>query len=597
MNKTLAELCTSHGVEPTYEDVDQREHSIPESTLEALVDIFGISKPADRPPDGIPEALAEPAPPQCYVPPFLKQGRAWGVTCQVPALKSQESLGMGDFRDLASFCGLAAAEGADFVGVNPLHALFWSDPGRISPFSPSNRRFLNPLYLVPGWFECGWEFSPQQRAEAERLNAGELVNFAAAAQLKKAILRALFAHHGKIDLSSAAYEEFRRQGGEPLTAHATFEALSEEMTKRGFGAGWPSWPEEFQDHGSEAVQAFVRENQDAISFHLWLQFHADRQLARVQKMALDAGMRIGLYVDYAVGAAPDGSAAWSDPANTVPDLSVGAPPDTFSATGQDWGLAPLSPVEMAEHHGKPIADALGAAVRHAGAIRIDHAMSLGRLWLIPRGRSAMEGAYVRYPLTTLLRRVAEVSQETQSLVIGEDLGTVPEGFREVIMDRELHSYKVWFFEWDDGDPPEPAQWAKTAIACIGTHDTNTFAGWWTGDAIDLQLTLGRLSREGAAKGQIERNAERAALRRRLGGKGADVESASLAVHRQLANSPCRLAALQIEDALCLTNQVNVPGTLDEYPNWRRRLPVPLERLGRHRSFNRHCAVFRARRPR
>ena len=594
MRGSLAELCASHGIEPSYVGFDGREHAVPEATLAALAELFGLERPAARPPAGIRAALDERDPPRCHVTRGLGRRRAWGITCQVPALASSRNLGMGDFADLAELCRLAAAEGADFVGINPLHALFWSAPERVSPFFPSNRRFLNPLYIAVEWVPGFNGLSPQEEAEAATLREKALLDGPGVAGLKGRVLRRLFAAFPWTARRRAAFDAFRAERGDALEGHALFEAISEYMTADGRSAAWSGWPELFCDRGTAEVRAFALERRENVEFHLWLQWLADTQLARVQRAARDAGMRIGLYLDVAVGAAPDGSAAWTAPEITVPGVSVGAPPDDFSVSGQDWGLAPHSPVSIAEMDGRPFAETIAAVMRHAGAIRIDHAMSLARLWLIPRGAPATEGAYVRYPLSTMLRRLAEDSRAARALVIGEDLGVVPEGFRELMERRRIHAYKVFFFEGDKAGLSFLPHWPRDALACLATHDMPTFTAWWQGADLDLRRQLGMVSAEERDDLRRRRDAERRQLAKRFGTRSSAKLSPRL--HAAVAGCSCRLMALQIEDALGIVEQVNVPGTVDEHPNWRHRLPVRLERLADHPGWRAHVAAMREARP-
>lgn len=589
---SLASLCASHGIEPRYHGIDGRENDVPEATLSALAGIFGLTVEAESAPAGIEDARAEASPPHCFVPERLRDARAWGLTCQVPSLVSLRNLGIGDFADLARLAEIAAAEGADFLGVNPLHAMFWSDPERISPFSPSNRRFLNPIYLAPDWIDGFQGLTPDELDHAARLRATPRVQTPAAAVLKDRVLRRLYSAM-KDDHDFGA---FVSEGGETLRAHALFETVSAAMVAEGHSAGWMGWPEPYRDHTSDEVRRLADERPDELRYHLWLQWQADRQLARVQAAARKAGMRVGLYLDIAVGAQPDGSASWTDPHLTVPELKIGAPPDPFSALGQDWGLAPLSPVVMRERRGQPLAEVMEAVMRHAGAVRIDHAMSLARLWLIPQGHRAIDGAYMRYPLSILLARLAECSQAARTLVIGEDLGVVPEGFRELMAERALHSYKVWFFERGTDGLPDVASWPVDGLACLGTHDLHTTPGWLAGADIELGALLGGLDPEHAGDAHARRADDRESLARRLGA-GADPVSLSLALHAHMASSPCRLAALQIEDALGVEAQINVPGTIDEHPNWRNRLPVPLENLPDSPGWREHARIMRESRPR
>lgn len=588
----LASLCASHGIEPFWRGFDGREHQVPETTLAALAGIFGLHVEAPTPPAGIAAACAEADPPRCFLPPEFGDVRIWGVTCQVPSLASARNLGMGDFADLARLAEIAAAEGADFLGVNPLHAMFWADPERISPFSPSNRQFLNPLYLAPEWIDGFDGLTPEEADHVARLRGTPRVQTPASAALKDRVLRRLFARAAP----DADLDAFVHDGGETLHAHALFEAVSAAMVRNGHGAGWMGWPEPFRDHASPEVASLAGRHADELRYHLWLQWQADRQLGSVQRTALDAGMRVGLYLDIAVGTQPDGSATWTDPHLTVPELKIGAPPDDFSTLGQDWGLAPISPVVMRERRGRPLAEIMSAVMRHAGAVRIDHAMSLARLWLIPRDREALAGAYMHYPLAILLARLAESSQAARALVIGEDLGVVPHGFRELMTRRALHSYKVWFFERGPEGLPDTGHWPADGLACLGTHDLHTVAGWVACADLDVRAQLGVIEPDRADALRRERVDDRARLARLLGAEPATLPL-SLALHRHMAASPCRLAALQIEDALGVEAQVNVPGTIDEYPNWRTRLPVTLDDLDAEHSFREHARIMRETRPR
>lgn len=588
---SLHHLAISHGIEPAYPGPDGSEQAVPEEILHLLVQIFGLSIQAETVPAGIMEALAEPEPPSCFVPEALQDARIWGVTTQLPALVSRRNLGMGDFADLAELAKIVAAEGGDFLGVNPLHAMFGADPARISPFSPSNRQFFDTRFLAPDWIEGFDGLTAEESDHAARLHATPRVQTEAATVLKDRVLRRIFARVP----ADPGFETFI-SGNEALGAHAAFETISAMMVRAGHGAGWMSWPDAYQDRHSAEVSQLLENEAEELRYHLWLQYQADLQLAHVQREARAAGMRVGLYLDIAVGTAADGSATWADPHLTVPALKIGAPPDPFAPLGQDWGLAPISPVVMRERRGQPLAEILSAVMRHAGAVRIDHAMSLARLWLIPEGRSASDGAYMRYPLLILLARLAEASLAARTMVIGEDLGTVPQGFHELMAARALHSYKVWFFERADGGLPDTGRWPVGGLACLGTHDLPTIPGWIAAADIEIAADLGRIDPDEAGEVEAERHDDRARLACLLGAEETG-RSLSLALHRHMAASPCRLAALQIEDALGMEAQVNVPGTIDEYPNWRNRLAVSLEDLAEDSSFREHASAMREARPR
>ncbi len=594
--ESLVALCASHGIEPRYTGIDGVTRDVSADTLAALADIFGI---ADGSPAFLPDietACAEPSPLRCHVPAFLANARVWGVTCQLASLSSERNLVIGDYADLSALCTVAANEGADFVGVNPLHALFWSDPGRVSPFAPSNRRFLNPLYIALEWVAGFGGLSDEERAGATRASAGPLIDHAAVWRVKSPLLRRCFNQFPWNEAQQSSFRAFCDHGGDALAAHATYEAIAEEMVAEGNGPTMDGWPEPLRRSISAEVAAFVRENRARVDFHLWLQWVSKQQLDRVQREARDAGLRIGLFLDFAVGAAPDGSAAWADPKMTVPGVSIGAPPDPFSIAGQDWGLAPLSPMRLAAQEGEPLAATWAAVMRGAGAVRIDHAMGIARLWLIPRGASPTDGAYVRFPLSVLLRRLAEVSEDAGTVVVGEDLGVVPHRFRDLMAARSVHSYKVYFFERDAAGRAHTRGWPVDALACIGTHDMPTFAAWWRGDDIEARASLGLLERGDVAPATAMREREREAMCAELDRSG-DALELSLRLHAHIASSPCRLSALQLEDALGLAMQVNIPGTATEHPNWRQRLPVAVSRLGDNATFRKHTAAMRAARPR
>jgi 4-alpha-glucanotransferase len=596
VNESLAHLCAAHGIEPHYTGLDGVTRHVPEATLFALAEIFDISNASPLPPSEIDAVRAEPMPPRCYIPEELVDKRVWGITCQLSGLISARNAGIGDFADLLAFCRLAASEGADFVGVNPLHALFWSDPQRVSPFFPSNRQLLNPIYVALDWIDGFDGFRADEQAEVEAARSGEIVDVAAVTRLKDRVLRRLFESFSK----SAEAVDFRADLGSALAAHATFEAISETMAAEGRGATPAEWPDAYRRHDSPEVAAFSAENSTLVDYHAWLQWLAHRQLEKVQRSARDAGMRIGLYLDCAVGAAPDGSAAWSDPTITVPGVSIGAPPDFFNTGGQDWGLAPLSPVRLAAIEGKPLARDLAAVTQYAGAVRIDHAMSLARLWLIPRGAPPTDGAYVRYPLSSLLKRIAEVSHATRTIVIGEDLGVVPVGFRELMHERVLHRYMIFFFEGDGDGFADPRHWPADSLACIATHDMPSLARWWRGSDLDLREAMGLLTGHDAEGARQHRERDRNALLRRLQlspETALDPAHLSVSLHTLLAASPSRLAALQIEDALCLDSQANIPGTVFEHDNWVRRIPVAIEHLADNPAFRAHTAAMRVARPR
>ena len=424
--------------------------------------------------------------------------RAWGITCQLYGLRSGRNAGMGDFEDLAQLAEMAARHGADFVGVNPLHALFLAAPAHFSPYSPSSRRFLNPLYIAVDRLEG---VAPSDQAGLEDAREAELVDYPEVAALKRAAFDAAFAHfrHQHQDTGSdadVAFQSFRARQANSLVGFALFEALSEHFAAQGLSVGWRDWPDDYKDSSSPAVRAFRQRHGDRVEFHAWLQWVAAEQLAVAQRRALAAGMRIGLYLDLAVGVAPDGADTWCAPDKVIAGARIGAPPDPFNAGGQDWGLAPLSPEPMREGHTDGLRAVLDAAMRHAGAIRLDHVMALRRLYLIPQGRPSSDGAYVDYPLDALLDVVAAASMDRRTIVIGEDLGTVPHGFRDTMREANILGYRVLFFErGHDGGFRPPADYDRSALACVATHDLPTLAGWWRGRDIAERAKIGLIAQE------------------------------------------------------------------------------------------------------
>lgn len=364
------------------------------------------------------------------------------------------------------------------------------------------------------------------------------------------------------------------------------------------------------------VRRFERENEERIDFHMWLQWVAESQLRRAQERAIASGMRIGLYLDLAVGVAPDGADTWSQPEAVIAGARLGCPPDMFNEKGQDWGLAPLSPIALRANGLAPFEAVLGELMRSAGAVRIDHAMGLTRLYLIPAEASATDGAYVRYPLREMLSCLAQVSQRQGTIVVGEDLGTVPSGFREVMNEVEIQGYRVFYFEKDaDGRFRPPGDYSYKALACLSTHDLATLRGWWSGNDIDERERLGGYSAENAAQIRAGRAKDRLLLLAVLKDEGLLPQGLEpvldgtspcpqqlpqdlcVAAHTLLAKTSARLVAVQIEDLAGMKEQANLPGTGNEHPNWRRKLPLELEEIPRTNLFQEITRAVSRERPR
>ena len=505
--------------------------------------------------------------------------RLWGPAAQVYALREGPSA-FGDFGALARFAAAAARRGADALAISPVHALFAADSGRYSPYSPSTRLFLNVLYAEP-------LAVPGEGGSAEPAG-GELIDWASAIPARLARLRALYDRFRQEDGPRRdAFEAFRRERGADLEGHARYEALHAHFfAERGAG-GWREWPEAYHDPRGAAVEAFARAQPDEVRFHAFLQWLADRSLAAAQAAAKDGGMALGLIADVAVGMDPGGSHAWSRPDDLLQGLSVGAPPDMFQAAGQDWGIATFAPHALRRSGFEAFIQTLRAALRHAGGLRIDHAMGLRRLWLVPHGAAATEGAYLRYPMEDFLRLIALESHRARAVVVGEDLGTVPEGFRDALDAAGVMGMRVLSFErTEEGGFTPPGAWSAEAAALSTTHDLPTIAGWWRerdiewADRVSPDTTDAPARRKARAveRTQLWRTAVDAGV---AGGPEPAADAPADAVDAALglvASTPCRLAILPVEDLLGLEEQPNLPGTIDEHPNWRRRLPADAETL-------------------
>jgi (1->4)-alpha-D-glucan 1-alpha-D-glucosylmutase len=545
--------------------------------------------------------LVVAAPPACYRPPRLDDdARVWGWSVQLYGLRSPRNWGVGDFGDLLALIDVAALRGASAVGLNPLHARFAHDPGRVSPYAPSSRLWLDALAIdveaVDDFAESdavrARVGSDDFRARVAALRAASLVDFDGVSAAKHEVLRELYAHFrdrhlAHVTARAQQFRAFQAQAGAALRRHASFEALHEA--------------------GSADPPAIER-----IEYHEYLQWQADLQLGRAAERCEARGMAVGLYLDLAVSVDRAGSDAWSFADCYAASASVGAPPDDFNLSGQDWGLPPLIPEALRERGHEPFVLALRANMRHAGALRIDHVMGLMRLYWVPRGAAAREGAYVRYPLDELLAIVALESHRNCCLVVGEDLGTVPDAVREALARSRVLSYRLLYFERDaSGGFAPPAAWPREALVSIRTHDLPTLAGWWNGHDLQLRDRLG-LYPDADTRGQHERARERdrIGLLAALASAGrlpadADVELLSRgplapmlvdAIHAWLASTPSRLMMVQPEDWIGTVEQCNVPGTVDEHPNWRRKLALSIDELRADAAGERLARVLAAERP-
>ncbi|MCF6369613.1 4-alpha-glucanotransferase [Rhizobium halophilum] len=607
-------LASAYGIPPDYEDLQGEVRAVPKATRRRILDALDV--PDDL--DAMGAEVEKLKPPQlklngqtsCYLPEFLSEGPIWGISLQLYELRSRRNWGIGDFADLRQTCGIAASAGADFIGLSPLHALFLGEPERCSPYSPSSRIFLSPLYIavdeVDG-FEAAWP-DPQ---ELERLREQEVVDYRGVTRLKLNVLRRIW-NAREPNRDAIEYENFKNDRGDDLRRHALFEALSLHLTDLGHGSGWSQWPSEFREWDSPAVRHFAEMHAGEVEFHTWLQWLAAKQLAEVTEEARRLGMRVGLYFDLAVGEAPDGSSTWGTPDLALPGLRVGAPPDVFSTSGQDWGLVALSPMALQARKMRPYRDLIDASMRFAGALRIDHAMGIWQLFLLPEGETPAVGGYLRYPFADMVAALASVSHARRSIVIGEDLGNVPDGFREVMEEAQILGYRVLYFEEAAPEGFDVSGITRLSLACLSTHDLPPLIGWWRGDDIDLALKFGLTEQGAAVEARRERAKRRESLLAGLQTAGLsdpeDVAATSddtqceisqeviIAMHRLLARTPSLMVAVRLADLVGEDQPTNVPGTSDAYPNWRRKLRLPVEEMAESSLFRQIVQGVAAERP-
>ena len=547
-------------------------------------------------------------PATCYQPPELTDGRKiWGISLQLYALRSQRNWGIGDFTDLHSVVEILAPLGVDVVGLNPLHALFTQLAEKASPYSPSSRDFLNPIYLdVEKIDEFKQSNEARQRvnsrefqANLQILRARELISYTEVWAHKVEVLKILYRHFRRelLDTDSArvkAFRQFQIDGGEDLFGFAIFEALHTFFHRQDAAVhSWQQWPEAYKDPGSEAIVKWAESNIDEIEFHQYLQWNADQQLRAIHGHCKSHGMCIRIYRDLAVGNEKSGAHCWADQSHYALDFGIGAPPDDFNLNGQNWTLPPPIPQASGDQAYGRFIHTLRANMRHAGALRIDHIMGLMRLFWVPPNCPPDQGTYVSYPFADLLGILAIESQRNRCLIIGEDLGTVPEEVRHALEAYQILSYRIFYFEKDrqHGTIKPPRDYPRYALCTAGSHDRPTLRGFWRGTDLELREQLDLypsvdFKRQQRQVRQQDRHEIMTALTREnlvANENSNEIETEtelsselSLSIQRYLARSKAVLLMVQLEDLLSQVDQVNLPGTVDEYPNWRRKLSLDLE---------------------
>jgi 4-alpha-glucanotransferase len=506
------------------------------------------------------------APRTAYQPPFFSSGKkVWLLTVQLYAIRSAHNWGHGDFTDLIQLLRIAADTGAAGIGVNPLHALA---PGQASPYTPSSRSFLNPLYIdveaIPETAEIDLsDLAPR----ITQLRASDIIDYAAVDFIKRKALRAVFDVFCRSESGPRhkRFHDFRKACGERLATFAAFEAARDRRDAS-------------RQHPKTGPDTdFDRE----VEFHAFVQWIAHEQLEPCTLLAKRLNLPIGLYLDLAVGVDPDGADTSSEPSAFARDLAIGAPPDIYNPHGQDWGLAAFHPQALIDSNFDLFRRTLRSAMCYAGAIRIDHALGLYRLFLIPTADKT-GGGYVRLPFEAMLAVIAQESVNARCLVIGEDLGTIPDGVCDALQDWGLWSYRVALFEREGFERfRSPEEYPANAIVTFNTHDLPTYAGWLS--AYDLAVRK-RLNLD-SFESEFDREHAHKAMRATLSHLGFTPDLSLSNVLRYLARTPARLLAVSIEDILELEDQPNIPATVDSYPNWRRRLPVNLADFPAHAGLS------------
>ena len=554
------------------------------------------------------ESLVILAPTSCYIPEALKgDGRVWGISTQLYALRSKHNWGIGDFTDLKEFTEYWAGQGAGMVGINPLHALFPQRPDRISPYSPSSRAFLNVMYIdveaVEDFAESreakDFYASPEFQAGLRSLRESKDLDLSGVSAAKLSMLEILYknfreGHLNTDDRRAEDFRQFQREKGESLFLHCLFEALDEKlMLADPEAGGWTDWPEEYQKPHSETVRIFADENIGRIEFFEYMQWQAHMQLESAGRLSMILGLGVGFYQDLAVGCDPGGSEAWIKQDVLARGFMAGSPPDDYNLGGQSWGIQPVNPFRLRATLYAPFIENLRAVMKSAGAVRIDHIMSFDRLFWVPEHGSPLEGAYVNYPLEDLLGILTLESRRNRCMVIGEDLGTVPEHLPQNLKEHGIFSYRVFYNEQDDKGFRPPSAYPEQSAVAVNTHDLPTLIGYWQGRDLSLRREhRGFPSEEARERQVLSRSKDRTAILVALENQGLLPEGIStedpstvpemseeliLAVHAYLAGTPSKIFVVSIDDVTGETDQINLPGT-EGVHNWRRRLSVDIDWL-------------------
>ncbi|KGN33684.1 4-alpha-glucanotransferase [Knoellia sinensis KCTC 19936] len=537
-----------------------------------------LDQPAVTPGTDVSTLVVTPA--RVELPEVLRHGGATGLMTQLYQVRSVTSWGVGDLGDLWDLASWAAADlGAEFVLINPVHAAEPVAPMEESPYLPTTRRFINPIYLrlegIPELVRLGVAARAQfdeLAAGARRLNSADTIDRDAAWTAKKAALDLI--HDVGLDGHRAReFDRFRQREGEGLATFATWCALAERH-----GSTWTQWPAEYHDPASPAVAEFTRTQADRVHFHMWLQWLLEGQLGELQRETKAAGMSLGIVHDLAVGVHPEGADSWGLAEALTKGVTVGAPPDQFNQLGQNWSQPPWHPERLAERGYEPFRDMVRTVLRDSGGIRVDHVIGLFRLWWIPVGLTPADGTYVRYDHEALIGILCLEAHRAGAVVIGEDLGVVPEIAREYLLERGILGTSIMWFENTDDAPTPPENYRELCLSSVTTHDLPPTAGFLSLEHVAIRERLDLLTRpveeERAHEEQSIAKVRDALVGRGWLEPGAGIPSVIEAMHRWLGHTPSVLRAISLSDVVGDRRAINQPGTDDEYPNWRLPLSGP-----------------------
>lgn len=559
----ITDRARAAGIQPEYLDAWGHLRRVDDGILHKL--LAALPEPSD-----VAAPLSADTASRAYEGDF---DRVWLLTCQLYGLRSKRNWGIGNFSDLSSLIDLAAKWGCAGIGLNPVHALFDDIAANHSPYSPSSRLFLNTIYIdweVVEDLPADW--GAARRDELDRAEAAEFVDYDAVTRLKTGAARDAFASFERLASPErrASFERFRQESGRELRYFACFEALRKQ-----YSGPWWEWPEKWR-RPSDALVDELRsgEHADHIALAEYKQWIAHEQLTHCQERAKRNGMAIGLYLDVAVGVQSGGFDAWFEQEAIARSLSVGAPPDILNTAGQDWGLSGFFTQGLQSRSFEPLRAIVNRAMRYSGAIRLDHVLGLQRLYVIPQGASARDGAYIDMPFERMADVICDESRKHRCVVIGEDLGTVPDGFRQQMSERCIFSYTVMMFEQNHDGFIDPSHYRENTLLTFNTHDLPTFKGWCAAEDITTKQRINIDPGE-----TLDQRLHSVGKLKQRSNTDPDRDLVFLDVISILSQSPSRILAISIDDLLGVVQQPNIPGTIDEHPNWRRKLPSSIDEIG------------------